>query len=154
MKLALIAVVLGIIALVVSIGQPTYNLLMVKKEEGKPSFCLSTPDFTLFQTFTELAIKNNGTADAHNIKVELVFSFDSGQFPYTIPVATHHADQFIPELARNESTTLYFQIGGYLLNATSLEQVPLSAYKADVYIYCKELGNVPKYFHFDTILSH
>ncbi len=154
MKLALIAIVLSIIALVVSIGQPTYNLLIVKKEEGKPSFCLSTPDFTLFETFTELAIKNNGTADAHNIKAELVFRFDYGQFPHTMPISNHFANEFIPELTRNESTTLYFQIGGYVLNATSLEQVPLSAYKADVYVYCKELGNVPEHFHFDSILSH
>jgi hypothetical protein len=150
MKLVLIAVVVSIIALAVSIGQPIYNLLMVKEEEGKPSFCLTTPIFTLFQTFTELAIKNNGTADAHNVKVELVF----GCNPYAYPFSTHHAVEIIPELPRNESTTLYFQIGAYLLNATSLMQVPLSEYWADTYINCKELGSVSEHFHFDSILSH
>jgi len=151
MKLVLIAVVLGIIALAVSVGQPIYNLLVVEEEEGKPSFCLTTPIFTLFDTFTELAIKNNGTADAHNVKVELVFGCHLAAT--VVNVSTHYAVEFIPELARNESTTLYFQIGGYLLNATSVMHVPFSEYWADTYIYCKELGNV-EHFHFDSILSH
>jgi hypothetical protein len=150
--MALIAVVVSIIALAVSIGQPIYNLLTVEKEEGKPSFCLTTPTFILFQTFTEFAIKNNGTADAHNVKVELVFSFNL--YPRSIPLSTHWAVEFIPELARNESTTLYFQIGAYLLNATALTQVPLSEYWADAYVYCKELGNMSEHFHFDSILTH
>jgi hypothetical protein len=154
MKLALLAIVLSIIALVVSIGQPAYDFLRVEEEEGKPSFCLSTPSFTLFQTFTELAIMNNGTADAHNIRAELVFEFNCGEFPHTMPLSSHFANEFIPELARNESTTLYFQIGAYLLNASSQIQVPLSAYYADFYVNCRELGNVSEHFHFDSILSH
>lgn len=150
MKLALIAGVLSVIALTVSVGLPMYSLLTTRIEEGSPSFCLSIPSFTLFETFTEIAIRNNGTADAHNVRVDLYFSHEW----HNMPVTTHCANQFIPELAKNESTVIYFQIGGYILNATAIGQVPLSAYRADVYLYCKELGNTSVWFHFDSILSH
>jgi hypothetical protein len=150
MKLALIAVVLSAIALTVSVGLPMYSLLTTRIEEGSPSFCLSIPSFTLFRTFTEIGTRNNGTADAHNVRVELYFGYEW----HNMPVVTHSADQFIPELAKNESTMIYFQIGGYILNATSIGQVPLSAYRAEVYSYCKELGNASVWFHFDSILSH
>lgn len=150
MKIAIIAIVLSIVALAVSVAQPTYNLLTSNTSGGQPSFSIQS--FDLEVTFTRIIIRNNGTGTAHNIRVELIYTTmtTGGSLP------NHEAIQFIPEIATGEATMLVYPIGTYDLNATVpwyLQSTSISTYEAYVHIECKELGHMTTSFHFQHFIS-
>lgn len=139
---ATVAIVLSCLAIVISLIQPTYNyyIMSITKEEGIPSFSIwGGPDFSdfyTFSTFTRITIWNNGTATAHNVKVELTF--------YNPPAYGYEATQFIPEIQDDARVMIKFPIGDYHLESTIPDWngyfTNASRYEAYVHITCKELS--------------
>ena len=143
-NLSLVAVALSIVAVVVSLAQPTYNFLVgISRKPGKPSFAL---DFYVFETFTLLNIGNNGTDTANSIQVCLILRAPQ--------LKGWTAIQFIPEIKENKSKMLTIPIGRYQLESAIPEgqsSTGLTDYEADVLIKCNEL--VSASFHYENFIT-
>lgn len=148
-SLATIAIILSVIAIVISLIQPTYNFLTStsKTENGTPSFSMSGPDFYVFYTFTRITLRNNGTATAHGIRLSLIFTASALQ--------NWDATEFLSEISKGESVMIEIPIGYYQLNST----VPngewfstVSNYEAYVHITCQELETTSS-FHFQNFIT-
>ena len=143
-SLITVAVALSIIAIAISLIQPTYNFLttMNKGESGTPSFNISGsdwygPDFYVFQTFTRITLRNNGTATAHNVGVELTFSAPGNSWEMT---------EFPSEINAGQSITIeipvgYYQLNSYVPSDTNSSSFNASSYDAWVDVTCKELNS-------------
>jgi len=151
-SLSLVAITLSIIAIIMSLSQPTYNFLttMNKTESGKPSFSMSAPfDFYVFSTFTRITLSNTGTATAHDVQVQLIF-FGSA-------LENWEATEFIPEINKSKSVMLEFPIGYYQLNASILSLfgqwfTNITSYEANVHVKCNELDSTTS-FHFQHFIT-
>ena len=144
-NLSSVAIALSILAIVVSLAQPTYNFLVgISRKQGKPSFAI---DFTMFETFTLINIKNNGTDTAHNIEVILIFRAPQ--------LKDWNANQFIPEIKENKSKLLAIPIGHYQLESAIREgqsSTNVTDYEADVLIKCDELVSGTS-FHYKNFIT-
>jgi hypothetical protein len=150
MNLNITAILLSIIAIVITISQPTYNFL-ASNNSGKPSFDISGPlGFYVFQTFTRITVTNNGTATAHNIRIEVTFTNPTSFLP------NHQTTLYLPELPAQRSQYLEFPIGTYQIQAAipSIYQstANTSTYKAHVNLYCQELDDIVTTFYFAHII--
>jgi len=147
-SLVTIAIILSVIAIAISLSQPTYNFLMTmnKTENGTPSFSISGPDFYVFYTFTRITLTNNGTATAHDVGLGLTF--------YNPPLGNWEATEFVSEIGTNESVEFEIPIGYYQLNSSipAVSFVNASSYEAFVQITCKELASTTtfQFQHFMT----
>lgn len=148
-SLTAIAIILSVIAIVISLIQPTYNFLitMNKTENGTPSFSISGPDFYVFYTFTRITLRNNGTATAHGVRLNLIFTANALQ--------NWEATEFLSEINQDAPTTIEIPIGYYQLNST----VPIgqwfsnvASYEAYVHITCQELEQTTS-FHFQHFIT-
>jgi len=144
-NLCVVAIALSILAIVVSLAQPTYNFLVgINRKQGKPSFAI---DFCVFETFTLLEIENNGTDTAHNIAVNLIFRAPQ--------IKDWNAIQFIPEIKENKSKLLAIPIGRYQLESAIREEqtsANVTDYEADVLIKCDELVSAAS-FHYEKSIT-
>jgi len=144
-NLSVVAIALSILAIVVSLAQPTYNLLVeISRKQGKPSFAI---DFYVFETFTLLHIQNNGTDTAHNIQVFLLFTAPQ--------LKQWNAIQYIPEIKENKSKKITIPIGRYQLESAVPEgqsSTNVTDYEADVLIKCNELVSATS-FHFKNFIT-
>ena len=146
-NLSIVAIVLATIAIIISLSQPTDQFLVNinSSDEGKPAF--NVYDFYIFHTFTRLYIRNNGTATAHNIGINLIFT--------GFALSNWEATQFIPEIREGFAVILEFPIGQYQLESTIPEGqsfTNVSQYEAIVHITCNELA-VPRTFNFQDFIS-
>lgn len=148
-SLATIAIILSVIAIVISLSQPTYNFLttMNKTENGTPSFDIFGPDFYVFYTFTRITLRNNGTATAHGVRLSLTFTANALQ--------NWEATESLSEISKGDSVMVEIPIGYYQLNST----VPsgewfsnVTSYEAYVHIKCQELGQTTT-FHFQHFIT-
>jgi hypothetical protein len=147
-SLVTVALVLSVIAIIISVIQPTYNFLtaMNKTENGTPSFNISGPDFYVFQTFTRITLRNNGTATVHDVNLNLFFT------GFGLP--TWEATEFVSEIDKSQSVVFEIPIGFYQLTSISSFN-NVSSYEALVHITCKELGSTTtfQFQHFITITN-
>lgn len=150
MKLSLVtvAIILSVIAVVVSLSQPTYNFLVTMKKgiSGKPSFNIYF--FLVSQYDAEIMLLNNGTAIAHD--VNLLLSFNNPYIEYGLS-----ASEFISEIYAGITgmVTITIPIGHYQLNSAIPTGSPVNAssYEAVIDITCEDLintNNYHTYFHF------
>jgi len=125
-NLNIIAIVLAIIAIIISLSQPTYDFLISNKQlTGKPSFNIRLLNLERFSTSVTLI--NNGTARAHNILLRLVF-VGPNILAY---------NQFITELQNsNEVSGISFPIGQFQLQYGGLN---ITDYTLSLEISCDEL---------------
>jgi hypothetical protein len=147
MNISLIAVILSIVALAMSLSQPTYNFLMTmnQPESGEPSFNLYIS--YVYYTFTRINLTNNGTATAHDVKVQLIYSAPA--------LVNWEATEFLSEINKSESTVMEIPIGYYQLNST----VPrgewftnVTSYEATVHVTCRELETTTS-FSFQYLIA-
>jgi hypothetical protein len=106
MRLAVVAIILASCALVISILQPSYNFFTDPNNQvpGQPAINLQS--LYLGQFDTHAVLVNNGTATAHNVKLNFAFSG-----PNTLAY-----DRFIGDLPNTgEYTRVTFPIGEFQL---------------------------------------
>jgi len=149
-SLPTIAIILSVIAIVISLIQPTYNFLtsMNKTESGIPSFSISgTTDFYVFYTFTRITLSNWGNATAHNVRANLIFTGPA--------LPNWEATESLSEINKDETVMIEIPIGYYQLNST----VPkgewfsnVTSYEAYVHITCQELEQTTT-FHFQHFIT-
>jgi hypothetical protein len=121
---------------------------MNKTESGKPSFSISgATEFYVFYTFTRITLTNNGTATAHDVRVNLIFTAPALQ--------NWEATEFLSEINKSESPMMEIPIGYYQLNST----VPngewfsnVTSYEAYVHVKCQELETTTS-FHFQHFIT-
>lgn len=147
LNLTIVAIVLSCIAIVLSIAQPTINFFSSMTQVGKPSFSISVMDFYVFTAFTRITIRNNGTATAHNVWVNLIF------FAPTLP--NWEATETIPEISASASIEIEIPIGRFQLESTVPEGpwfYNATSYEAYIHVKCEE--SIPTAsFHFEHFIT-
>lgn len=151
LNLSVIGIILSIIAIILSILLPAYYLSMntVKPETGKPSFDFDTGVFVVQPTFTRIAIINNGTATAHNIRVQLIFTASF--------LRNWQATEFLSQLNATDSAEIEIPIGSSHLksNMSSYfvgQTVDATTYELWVHTTCNELDSMTS-FHFENFIT-
>jgi len=142
-RLSVISAVLSIIALVASLGVFFHSERPL--QTGKPSFDIDAPvDFYIFETFTRLTLRNNGTATAHNIRVNIIFT--------GVWVPNWEVTEFIPELSANDVVVLEIPIGTQQLRSIKPPYYGnSSSYEALVHITCNELPTATSFYFRDIL---
>ncbi|MEM3699787.1 MAG: hypothetical protein QXL57_02825 [Candidatus Bathyarchaeia archaeon] len=150
-NLSVIAVILSTIALIVSLTQPIYNLIINNsKQQGKPSFELA--DFYVSYTYTLIEIRNNGTATAKNVIVTFYFirppNSNSTYRPFEWATT-----EFIEEIREGESAFMSVPVGSYHLEST-YQDINATDYSAKVIVHCEQAENLNTVFyleHFEVL---
>ena len=130
----IVALLLSIIALAISLTQPILTLV---NRNGQPSFDMSRSGFYVFDTYTIVSVRNNGTATAHDVNVELRFA---GNFAEGWAV-----NQFVPEIEANHSVTLEIPVGRLDLELPLPLPFNVTALTAYININCKELSSTTSF---------
>lgn len=127
MKLVVVAIILSVIALAVAISQPSYNFY-TSMSSGKPSFEINACHVDQFATFINLV--NNGTATAHNVRVQLNFYGPAGLIS---------SAEFLSELQSGvqNDASLDIPIGSFQMTYGGWNE---SSYQAGIIVECKELS--------------
>lgn len=135
-SLATIAIILSVIAIVISLSQPLYSayVSMNTSVSGKPSFNVDPFQFVVTKFDTQIYIVNNGTATAHDVKVRLNF-----YGPTSVS-----STEFLPELQNgiHSGVGWEFPIGYFQLTYDGWNR---SQYQAHVYIECEELSQTTEF---------
>jgi len=148
-SLVTIAIILSVIAIVISLIQPTYNFLTTtsKTQSGLPSFYLGNTDFYVFNTHTRITLHNFGNATAHDVRLNLIFTGPA--------LPNWEATEFLSEIDEGESVLIEFPTGYYQLNSA----VPngqwftnATSYEAYVHVTCQELEQTTT-FHFQHFIT-
>ena len=150
-NLSVIAVILSTIALIISLTQPMYTLIVNNsKQQGKPSFELA--NFYVSYTYTLIEIRNNGTATAKNVIVTFYFlrppSLDSNFRP-----SEWATTEFIEEIREGESAFMSIPVGSYHLEST-YQNINATDYSAEVIVHCEQAENLNTVFyleHFEVL---
>lgn len=148
LSLSTIAVILSTISLVISIAQPTYNLIMINsRQQGKPSFELA--NFYVSYTYTLIEIRNNGTATARNVIVTFYFLRPPS------PNSTYRSyewatTEFMEEIREGESGFMLVPVGSYHLEST-YQNINATDYSARVTAHCEQAENLFYLEHFEIL---
>lgn len=123
----------------------TWTLHQPHDAPGKPSFNIDS--FYVFPTSTSIHIRNNGTATANNIKIELIYSGSA--------LTSFQATIFVPILQMSRSTSIEIPIGRHDLEELIPTQwfTNISDYMAYVHVSCDEMNEETMSFHFKDIFS-
>jgi hypothetical protein len=145
-NLPVIAVILSTIALIVSLTQPMYNLIIINgRQQGKPSFELAS--FYVSYTYTLIEIRNNGTATARNVIVTFYFlrppSLNSTYRPYEWATT-----EFMEEIREGESGFMSVPVGSYHLEST-YQNINAADYSARVTVHCEQAENLNTIFYLE-----
>jgi len=138
-NLALMAIVLSILAIVISLIQPTYDFLMASNipKENKPSFDMPITQYhgnvIVGPITTSFIIVNNGSAAAHDVHVRVYFDAHS----YDI-----YLEQYVPEIEQDGSKTLYFPVGYKQLE---MAWGDYGNYTITIWIKCKEVPSAQRF---------
>jgi hypothetical protein len=106
LNLSVVAIVISLVSIVVSLAQPTYNLLISSRTPD-----LSLEGFHLYDTYAYVYIRNNGSATAHNILV--VLSLHTEDLIYQSEIS-----EYIPEIEPNSVSISMLPMGTYQVNST------------------------------------
>jgi hypothetical protein len=141
-RLSLIAVAFGIVALITSAATLAFVVFVPSSILiGNPSF---DAGFEVYKSFTRILLENNGTNVAHNVRIEVAYFSP----PYSFP--TVRTTQFVPEIRTGEVEIIEIPVGYTQLKEAIPEGVPVGAsFSADVYVKCDETTSVN--FHFEDI---
>ncbi|MEM3697542.1 MAG: hypothetical protein QXQ94_08620 [Candidatus Bathyarchaeia archaeon] len=150
-NLSVIAVILSTIALIISLTQPMFSLLINNgRQTGKPSFELA--NFYVSYTYTLIEIRNNGTATARNVIVTFYFirppSSNSTYRPFEWATT-----EFIEEIRKGESAFMSIPVGSYHLEST-YQNINATDYSAKVIVHCEQAENLNTVFyleHFEVL---
>ena len=146
-SLSVIAVILSTISLIISLAQPTYNLIMINsRQQGAPSFELA--GFYVSYTYTLIEIRNNGTATARNVIVTFYFlrppSLNSTYRPYEWATT-----EFMEEIREGESGFMSVPVGSYHLEST-YQNINATDYSARVTVHCEQAENLNMIFYLEN----
>ena len=142
MRLSLIAVAFGIVALITSVAMLAFVVFVPSNTLfGNPSF---DTGFEVYMSFMRILLENNGTNVAHNVRIEVAYFSP----PYSFP--TVRTTQFVPEIRACEVEIIEIPVGYAQLKEAIPEGVPVgTSFSADVYVKCDETTSVN--FHFEDI---
>jgi hypothetical protein len=151
LNLSVLALILSLAAIILSVALPSYyrSIDTSKTETGTPSFDLDTDIFVVMSTFTRIAITNNGTATAHNIKVQMIF---------TAPFLKNwEATEFVSQLNTTDVVEMEIPIGTSHLSSNMSSYfegqiVDATTYEVYVHITCDELDSMTS-FHLENIIT-
>jgi hypothetical protein len=140
LNMSLVAIILGSIAIIISLSQPAYNFLMASINPRRtPSFEMEGYGIETYNYFTRISFRNSGTATAHDVIVELDYLIKGFVTPPFM--ATAFA---MSQLAVNKSLEIKIPIGtSQLLSAPSIVKGWVNVTDIQAYIVIRCFENSP-----------
>jgi hypothetical protein len=115
LSLSTIALLLGGIALIIALAQPTYNLFIASQKRGQPSFELS--NLYVAYTYSYIEIRNNGSATADSVHVDFCF-LRRINTSFVDPTPQWAMRATIPEIRNGNTEVLTIPAGRYDFEST------------------------------------
>ena len=108
------ALIVGGIALLMSVGYPLANYLVAVRVSGEP--ILSVPDVYVSAYYTHVELSNIGSATSHNVRLEIVYE------GHGLPALGNvRATEFVPQLDKGDTVELDLPIGRSVLREQTLD---------------------------------